>query len=233
MSNVFIKQLSAFFTPSEIRLIFENSMRYFEAAQSVDGLTMPKPLSCTDTELVFEKLPGVGETLEQAWFHGEKWDAELCHTIGYFLGKLHKVQGNLHDKIFIHGDFVPHNIVIRESGIVFFDCEPPGRHADFMHFYRNYNYVDLASFIFFVLISHSFKRPWQFLRNKRSFIASFLLGYESGASFVCNKNVLLQYIKQERYKWYEDSQHHIVRRLIEYGMLRIMLFVQLSLYHVL
>lgn len=236
MGEVVAKQLSAFFTPDEVRLIFENSVRYYEAARSIDGLTMPKPVSHTNTELTFEKLPGMGETLEEAWFHGRRWDAGLCRRIGYFLGRLHKAQSaapDLSGKIYLHGDFVPHNIVVREEDVVFFDCEPPGLHADFMHFYRNYNYIDLASFIFFVFISHSFKRPWRFLRNKRPFVRAFLSGYERGASFVCDRNVLLRYIKEECHKWYKDSRRHLVRKLMEYGILRVTLFAQLRLYRVL
>lgn len=233
MSEVITKQLATFFTPDEVRLIFENSVRYFEAAQSIDGLTMPKPLSHTDTHLVFEKLPGLQGTLENSWFRGEKWDAELCCKIGYYLGKLHKAQGNLFEKIHIHGDFVPHNVVIRETDVVFFDCEPPGRHSDFMHFYLNYNYVDLASFIFFIFISHSFKRPWQFMRNKRPFVASLLKGYETGASFVCDKKTLRLYIQQEMYKWYKDCPRHFAIKFAEYGIIRTMMFMQMTLYRVL
>src|SRR3990167_7853101 len=119
MSEIVKKDVSMFFTPDEVRLIFENSMRYFEAARTIDGLTMPRPLSYTDTELVFEKLTGMRETLEHAWFRGEKWSAGLCRMIGRFLGQLHKAQGaDLREKIHIHGDFVPHNIVIRDTDMV-------------------------------------------------------------------------------------------------------------------
>src|SRR5690606_13861921 len=92
--------------------------------------------------------------------------------------------------------FTPSNIGINGQSIAFFDFEPPkSMHKDFDWFYKNKNYVDLASFILWIWICEPFREPWRYFKSKRRFIKEFLGGYEMETNFRVNTVILKQYLR--------------------------------------
>lgn len=235
MSKLYTKHLDHSLSPAEIEAVFANARRYFIAAQSIEGVEMPEPLMYTDTSITFAYIDNLARTVSELWFADRAWDEKLCRRLGAVLGALHIVQGiDLSEDIYLYGDYVPHNVVYREDELVLFDVEPPGYRQSFEQFYRGRNYVDIASMLFFVLVGHSYKRPWRFFRNKRSFVQAYLSGYEEASGFNIDKKELKIYLKKQIAFWYFDrgQQHEWLVKNIKYCFVRVVLFVQWYIYRI-
>lgn len=231
MSNVFKKKIK-YFSPEQIEKVFYLNKHFFETSKKMAGFRMPEPLSFSANELTYEYIEGLGQTFSHELHSGKMWNPEYFYKLGYYLGKLHISMGDLSGKIHLHGDFVPHNIVVNERGVIFFDFEPPGTFDDFDHFYYNRNYVDLTSFIFFIFISHYFKKPWLFFTNKKPFIDAFLEGYTEATEFMFSHDDLLHYLMLERKKWYRERRHSYPKKIVKYVFVRLVVLMQIRIYNV-
>jgi len=232
----FIKKLAPDFSVKEIDLIYKNTKRYYDASQSVIGLEMPEPLSCSDTEITFTFIDDLSPKVSELWFVDQLWSTDLCNKLGTSLGSLHSAQeADLSKEIYLYGDYVPHNVVYRENKLIMFDVEPPMYRKSFDEFYRGLNYVDITSMLFFMLVGHSYKKPWQFFRNKKSLVQSYLTGYEETSNFEINKHEIIFFLKKEFEFWYFDCgrRHGWFVKNVKYYFVYLVLLAQLLIYKVL
>lgn len=230
--NLFIKKIN-YFNKEQAERIFENNQRFFSYSKDISDLKIAKPINFVGENFVFERLANTDHDLSYQLHRGKMWDKNIFFRVGKTIGKLHGVQGDLTQKIYLHGDFVPHNIIVAKDLITIFDIEPPGTFDNFDYFFFNFNYVDLASFIFFTLFSHFFKTPWKFFHNKSEFVKAFLLGYCSVNNFVVNKKELNKYLLAERKKWLRERRHSWLKKTLKYVFVLLVFEVQLRLFNIL
>jgi len=226
MPKKFKKKLGDFFSPCEVRLIFLNAQRYYEISKHLENVRIPEPIRYDKSSITYEFVQDIDRNLSKIWFEHELRDENICKKLGKVLGELHKHCGNLGEKIYLHGDFVPHNIVYSNTVITIFDIEPPGKNFNFMYFYYNYAYVDLASFIFYIYTLHSFKKPWLFFKNQRKSVQAFLEGYHGATGFEVEMRTLTPYLEKEMYCWIESKDCFIFKKYIYKYFLKIILLYQ-------
>jgi|GEM_PF-6987250 len=233
MSELFVKKLSEHFSYNEIIQIYDNTERYYSAALNIEGVEMPKPLSFDETSITFAYVENLSPKVSELWFKGQCWDNMLCHKLGATLGALHYSQNSdLSSDIYLYGDYVPHNIVYRNRKLTLFDVEPPMYRQSFSQFYRGRNYVDIVSMLLFMFIGHSFKRPWNFFRNKQPLVQAYMSGYTETAGFSIDKRQLNFYLKKQLDFWYFDRgrKHGWMVKNLKYGFVCLVLFVQKYVY---
>jgi hypothetical protein len=236
MSKVFVKNIENSLLPKEVKLVFENTKRYYDAAQSVKDLEMPEPLSYSDTEITFTFIDDLSPKVSELWFADQLWSTHLCNKLGTSLGSLHAAQGtDLSKEIYLYGDYVPHNVVYRDDMLIMFDVEPSMYRESFDEFYRGLNYVDIASMLFFMLVGHSYKKPWQFFRNKGHLVQSYLIGYSETSQFKIEKQQMILFLEKEFAFWYFncDRRHGWFVKNLKYYFLKSVLLVQLQIYKIL
>lgn len=231
--NFFIKKLDHFFSPYEIELIFKNNVEYYNFSNNIAGLKIPRPISFDKKNIVFEYITGLERVLEKDYFLKGYLDVRLLEDIGEKLGKLHYMRGELKEKISLHGDFTLHNIAIKEDVVYFFDFEPPGIRRSFDDVFFNYNYVDVAAFVFSLLSCSSFFKPLSFFNNKKTMIESFLRGYSNGAAgFIFDYNILSGFLKSKLKDWFFDKREGYIKKNIKYIFLKVVIFFQIKIYKI-
>jgi len=235
-NKTYTKQLANAFSSDQIGLIFQNNKRYKEASLKIKNVFIPDVISHDHTSITFEYVDCLSPLLRDLWFSDQRWDTGLVGELGALLGNLHSEQGKICDSnLYLHGDFVPHNIVVRDGCFVVFDIEPPTHRRLFNTFYYGSRYTDICSMLFSLLTTHSYKKPWKFFRNKKAMVESYLTGYKVGSNFNLESDVLKKYLFQELSKWHFDRslQHGWFIKNVKYCFLQVVLFVQMRLYKIL
>lgn len=162
-------------TPEEVREVFEKCLALYDASKGIEYLTIPKPISCTATTIVFERL--TLPTHLSSELYGGTWEVASFEAVGRVLGSLHRATRSDDGSVLVHGDLWTHNIAVSGNHVYLFDCDAPLLAESIGPHMRNMASFDLASFIVSVCASSSFKSPLRLFSSKRAYIDAFLRAY--------------------------------------------------------
>lgn len=189
--RVFTKQLLGR-TPQEVTGSFEKCSTLYEAAQRIERLVMPQPLSHTNTTVVFERLE-LPELFSDRLRRGV-WEERDFAALGNVLGSLHRALMGTEEVGMTHGDLGAHNIAVGEDTVYLFDSEAPVLAEAGLEASR---YDDLAAFFVSACTVTPLKYPLKLLKDRRKYFKAFFGGYETSSGFALDANVLRTHTNRE------------------------------------